>query len=250
MVDALEMATAAEQEGITKIIATPHLFRDTFEHDDLTVIEKKQKELTKNLVRNNINVEIFTGAEVHVSHNLMDHIKKHKEFLILNGSSYLLVEFPSKHIFSGVGQLFFEIMSEGITPIIAHPERNDVFIRHPEMLYELIQRGSMAQANAGSLLSLYGQKVKETLLEFLEWNLVHFIGSDGHNMKGISPGFSEAFALVRDNFGERTARALMFINPHAVLEDRAIPYHPEPVDPRKRKKSLKVKIPSIFKRRK
>ena len=47
MADALEMAAAAEQEGITKIIATPHLFRDTFEHDDLTVIEKKQKELTR-----------------------------------------------------------------------------------------------------------------------------------------------------------------------------------------------------------
>ena len=248
MVDALEMAAAAEQEGITKIIATPHLFRDTFEHDDLSIIRRKQEELTKNLARNNINVEIFTGAEVHISHNLMDHIKKHKAFLMLNGSSYLLVEFPSKHIFSGVGQLFFDLMSEDITPIIAHPERNDVFIRHPEMLYELIQRGSLAQANIGSLLGLYGEKVKETLFEFLEWNLVHFIGSDGHSKKGISPGFSEAFALVRDSFGEKTARALMFLNPHAVLEDRAVPYQPEPFDPKKKRKSLRIKIPQIFRR--
>ena len=102
MVDALEMAAAAEQEGIKKIIATPHLFRDTFEHDDLSIVIKKKEELKKNLDRNNINVEIFTGAEVHVSHNLIDYIKEQKAFLMLNRSSYLLVEFPSKHIFSGV----------------------------------------------------------------------------------------------------------------------------------------------------
>ena len=169
---------------------------------------------------------------------------------MLNGSSYLLIEFPSKHIFSGVGELLFELMSQDITPIIAHPERNDVFIRHPEMLYKLIQRGSLAQANIGSLLGLHGEKVKETLLGFLEWNLVHFIGSDGHSMRGISPGFSKAFTLVRDNFSERTARALMFINPHAVLEDRAISYHPEPVDPLKKRKTIRIKIPKIFKREK
>ena len=141
MIDALEMAVAAESEGIKKIIATPHLFRDTYHHADLSIIERKKEELTKNLVQNNIHVEVYTGAEVHISHDLIGHIKKHKDFLMLNGSSYLLSEFPSKHIFSGVGQLFFDLMSEDITPIIAHPERNDVFVQHPEILYELIQRG-------------------------------------------------------------------------------------------------------------
>jgi protein-tyrosine phosphatase len=248
MVDALGMAAAAEHEGIRKIIATPHLFRDNYDHDDLSIMERKLQELEKNIARNNIKVEIFPGAEVHVSHNLIEQIKTNKPYLMLNGSSYLLVEFPSDHIFSGVGELFFDLMSEDITPIIAHPERNSVLARHPEMLYELVQRGCLAQANSGSLMDLYGESVKETVMKLLEWRLIHFIGSDGHSVKAISPGFSEAFALVREHFGERTAQALMFLNPHAVLEDRAVPYQPDPVNPLKKRKSLRIRIPQIFRR--
>jgi hypothetical protein len=42
----------------------------------------------------------------------------------------------------------------------------------------------------------------------------------------------------------------MFLNPHAVLEDRAIPYQPEAVNPLKKRKSLRIKIPQFFRREK
>ena len=70
MEESLEMARIAERDGIEKIVATPHLFRESFIYEDLGIIEIKRSELSQALKENNIRLEILAGAEVHISHNL------------------------------------------------------------------------------------------------------------------------------------------------------------------------------------
>lgn len=246
MEQSIEMAKIAEKDGIDKIIATPHLFRGNFLFDNFERIEQKRDELSKALEKNKINVEIFTGAEVHITHNLIDEIRRNRECLVLNNGSYILVEFPTDHIFSGVKNLFFDLMSEDITPIIAHPERNSVFRNTPELLYELIHMGGLTQANQGSLFSHYGNSVQETVYQFLEWNFVHFIGSDAHNTHLITPRLSGALDKISEKTGADNAKALVLGNPQAVLDDKELPYLPEPVNPKEKQKSFKIKIPKIF----
>ncbi len=246
MEESLEMAKIAERDGVEKIVATPHLFRGNFIHEDLSIIEKKRSELSQALKENNIHVEILAGAEVHISHNLIDEIRKNRKNLVLNQSSYMFVEFPSDLVFSGAKNLFFELMSEGINPIIAHPERNSVFIHNPSLLYELIQMGGLSQANSGSFSGLYGSRVEEAVLHFLELNLIHFIASDSHNTHSVVSRLSEGVKRARMIVGEEKARALVKDNPQAVLDDEEIPYLPEPVNPKEKEKSFKINIPNIF----
>jgi protein-tyrosine phosphatase len=246
--EAVEMAQIAEDEGIERIVATPHLFRENFLNEDLGIIEEKRKELSGALEASNIHLELLSGAEVHIAHNLMEEIRKNRNYLVINRSSYMFVEFPSRHVFSGVKELFFELMSEGIIPIIAHPERNSVFVRNPSFLYELIQMGSLAQANSGSLSGIYGREAEQAVCRFLEMNLIHFIGSDGHNTDALAPRLLEARERVERIIGEEGAVALVKENPGAVLEDRGIPYQPEAVDPSKKERRLPLKI-SFFKRK-
>lgn len=241
--ESVGMARIAESDGIEKIVGTPHLFRDNFEYKDLGVIEEKRKELSQALIEGNIQVEILCGAEVHISHNLLDEIRTHRTHLVLNQSSYMFVEFPSDHIFSGVKELFFELLSEGITPIIAHPERNSVLSRHPEFLYELIQMGGLAQANNGSFNGLYGRTAESAVFRYLELNLIHFISSDGHNTRSMAPRLSGARSKVERIIGERGARSFVCDNPKAVLEDREIPFKPEAINPRDKEKNFKIKVP-------
>jgi len=155
----------------------------------------------------------------------------------------MFVEFPSEHVFSGVKELFFELMSEGIMPIIAHPERNSVFARNPSFLYELVQVGALTQANSGSFSGIYGSEAEEAVFRFLELNLIHFIGSDGHNRRSLVPRLSEAVKRAEIVLGKKEAKALVADNPRAVLEDREIPYLPEPVNPNEIQKKIKMKIP-------
>lgn len=247
--EAIEMAKMAERDGIQKIVATPHLFRGEFTPPDLGIIEEKKQEFVKALESNNINLEIFTGAEVHISHNLIDEIRKNREFLVINQSSYMFVEFPSEHVFSGVKNLFFELMSESITPVITHPERNSIFIRNPSLLYELVQMGAFCQANSGSFTGLYGMSSQEAVQHFLELGLIHFIASDCHNTRSIIPKLSEAIVRASEIVGETNANALVKDNPQAVLDDQEIPYLPAPVSPREKEKSFKIKIPNFFRKK-
>ncbi len=243
--EAVEMARIAEKDGIEKIVATPHLFRGSYMHEDLSIIEDKRKELNKTLKVNNIHVEILNGAEVYIVHNLIDEIRKNRDYLVLNKSAYMFVEFPSEHIFPGVQKLFFELMREDIIPVIAHPERNSVFVRHPSLLYELVQMGATVQANRGSFLGVYGKETEEAVLRFLELNLIHFIASDGHNTHSLVPRISEAVMRVEAEVGDERARALVVDNPKAVLEDRELPFFTEAVNPDKKEKKLSLKIPFL-----
>ena len=241
--EAVEMARIAENEGIEKIVATPHLFRDNFVHEDLSIIKERHRKLSKALKAENIHVEILSGAEVHISHNLIEEIRKNRSYLVLNKSSYMAVEFPSDHVFSGVKELFFELMSEGIIPIIAHPERNSVFARNSGFLYELIQKGALAQANSGSFSGVYGREVEEAVFCFLELNLIHFIGSDGHNKRSLAPRLSEAVKRAEITLGKERSRALVLDNPRAVIENREIPFLADPINPEEKK--LRLKIPFL-----
>jgi protein-tyrosine phosphatase len=245
--DALEMARIAWNDGIQTIVATPHLYRG-FASDSFTSVQEKKKELEEALRKTDVGVEIKPGAEVHISHNLIGEIRKNRTNLVLNGSSYMFVEFPPGHIYPGAKNLFFDLMSEGITPIIAHPERNSAFTDYPGLLFDLVQMGALAQANSGSFSGLYGDRPLEFARRLLEWNLVHFIASDGHSPRSLPPRLSEAAREVENFAGREKAIPLVNDNPGAVLEDREIPYIPEPLDPRKSKKTFHIKIPGFLRK--
>ncbi len=245
--EALEMLRYAECDGIEKMVLTPHLFRGEFEGKNPGVFSRKTQSLKRHLKTAGIHIELFCGAEVHISHDLISKIRDHREHLVISGTSYMMVEFPSDHIFSGIKDLFFEIMNEAITPIIAHPERNSVFMHKPQLLVELERMGSLAQVNRGSFLGLYGKRVREFVFNILDWNLVHFIGSDSHNLRSLVPKLSDAVKMAAERIGEEPAAALVTTNPQAVLDDKEIPYHPEPINPVDKKKSLKIKLPRFRK---
>jgi len=241
--DSIQIAEMAVADGIQKVIATPHLFRGTESPLDWSLVQEKRDSLDKALKEQGIDLEIFLGAEVHISHDLVERIKQYRSHLVLNRSSYMLVEFPSDHIFSGIKCVFFELMTKGITPIIAHPERNSVFQRNAGLLYELCQKGALCQINSGSILGTYGSRVREAVFTFLRMNVVHFLSTDCHNTRNLVPNLSSAVQQIQEQFGDQVALALVEDNPLAVLEDRNLPFLPEPKNPDQNRKSFKIKLP-------
>ena len=244
--EALAMARMAVRDGITAAVATPHFFRDGLETFQGDLIRRKRDEFQSVLHRERISLNVHLGAEVHVSHDLLSKVLKYREYLMLNRSSYLFIEFPSDHIFKGVKNLIFELMTEGIHPIITHPERNTVFQRNPALLFELVETGVLIQMNSGSLTGAYGSQVRKTAVELLRNKMVHFLASDCHSTKGLVPNLSEALHTIREQHGDALANALVQYNPQAVLDNGEIPYQPDPRSPVEAERSFKIRLPSIF----
>jgi protein-tyrosine phosphatase len=244
--EALEMARIARAEDITTIVATPHFFRDDLPACPLRDVESRVNDLERSLREHHVPIRILPGAEISIRHNLMEEIRTRRHGLAINGGSYLFLELSGSHIFAGVKSLLFELMCEGFTPIIAHPERNSVFKRNPDLLYDFVRMGALAQANSGSFMGLYGTRTAETVRRLLEWNLIHFIASDGHGSRSIPPRLLDAVGRAGEVVGTERARALVCENPQAVLESREVPFYFPPVSPSSKKKSVAFKIPKIF----
>jgi len=247
LASAVAMARLAVEDGIDTIVATPHLFKGGAAFPDGDPFAEKRRDLEMALQTERIPVSLKLGAEVHIAHTLMSELGKNRKRLVVNDSAYMFVEFPSDHIYPSVRGLFFELMSAGITPIIAHPERNAVFAQKPELLYELVRMGALAQVNRGSLVGVYGKTAADAAVHFLGCNLINFIASDGHDTGSLAPILSDAVERAESLVGREGAIALVSSNPQAVLEDREVPYLPPPVDPGKSKRSFHLSRRGFFK---
>ncbi len=234
------MCAMAERDGIEKIVWTPHLFRLNRYEDNLAVVEERMAEFVER--RRDMSLGVFRGAEVFLHHNIVDYLKR--DNLSINASDYVFIEFPSDHIFTGVRDLIFDIMLEGFTPIISHPERNSVFMERPQLLFELIEAGCLGQVTAMSLTGNFGSTTKKTALMFLKNNLVHIIASDAHNASGRPPVLSRGVEEAKGVVGEDKALAMVTTIPQAILDNKTIPDYGDPINPVKKKK-WNIRLPKF-----
>lgn len=195
MDSAIQMARIAVEDGITTMVATPHFIEASCEnHKD--VIMEKMRGFQQILVDNSIFLKVIAGAEVYLTPDVPDRLSKGQLMTINNGGRYLLVEFPMTSLPMYVEEILFEIQIQGITPIIAHPERNLMLTAKPERILNLVAGGCLLQINAGSITGLYGSRIKNTAELFVKNGFIHLIGSDAHSAGGRSPRMKKAFSQI------------------------------------------------------
>src|SRR6056297_1250057 len=119
--DSIDMAKIAFEDGIKKIVATPHFMEDLYYTDKDKIVEKI-KILNKTLKEQNIDVEILKGNEAFITVDIVEKIEQNK-ILTINDSKYILVEFTLMNIPQNSEKIINNIMKRGYRPIIAHPER-------------------------------------------------------------------------------------------------------------------------------
>jgi len=213
----LNMCRQAVANGINTIIATPHTFNGVY-HNNPESIEEKVKILNQKIKENNISLKILPGSEVHLSADVIEAIKK-KEILTLNKSNYILLEFPHTQIPLHIEEILFQIQIMGITPIIAHVERNLKFQQKPALLSRLIQRGALAQITAASLCGFFGPIPKKISQKFLSEELVYSIASDAHSdsKEGRGSFFSQALKEASKIIGYQSTINLVTSNPQKII---------------------------------
>src|SRR5699024_3168197 len=143
--------------------------------DNKIALENLKRELNKR----DLDLGVFLGNEVYISMDIMENIFK-GTLSTLNNTRYLLLEFSMYDIPLYIESLLYEMQLQGIVPIIAHPERNAKIIGDPNILYNFIENGALAQLNIPSIEGKYGSRVKETAEILLTHGMVHFLGTDTH----------------------------------------------------------------------
>ncbi len=225
-----QMMALAAEDGIEAICITPHYLRFSRHGNNPDILRSKFEEVFERY-KDEKRIRFYRGAEVFVHPDIIKHVKR--ENLSLNGSEYVFVEFPSDQVPAGTKDLFYRMMLAGLTPVISHPERNAVFGSQPELLYDLIGRGCLAQITAMSLTGQFGSAVYKRSELFLKNNLVQFIATDAHDSKKRKPVLSKAVKMAASLVGKEKAQAMVNDIPLAILNNEVIPDWGSPLRPGK-----------------
>ena len=158
------------EEGINKVILTPHQNKKTLDKDKLIKEFNIFKEKVKDL-----NIEILLGSEIYYYDTLKDDLKNGK-CLTINNSKYFLIEFSTNTEFN-IKDIVYDFYILGYKPIVAHIERYDYL--KEEDYYE-IKNYALIQVNSKSF---FEKDYKKTCMYLVKNNLIDFIASDCHNIK-------------------------------------------------------------------
>lgn len=211
--ESLVIMKEAAEAGVKGVVLTPHF---PYSGMDLDRVARIFKELQEAVAARNIGITIGLGAELRFSHDLPALLADRR--LTINGmGKHALIEFPPYDIPMYAHEVFFKLMTTGVTPVWCHPERCDEVIRDYRAVKEFVDRGVLVQINAGSLLGDYGRKVKGAVKSLVKNNLAHMLASDTHRAGSIKDSLPEAFRCVEKLAGYRTAADLAFSNPSKLI---------------------------------
>ncbi len=217
MGSSVEMAKMAVNDGITDIIATPHILEGFYLGEDR---EQRLDQLRSELSKANIAVTLHAGAEVPMSLCLAGN-EELLRTLTLAGGRYLLVE-TSDTTFDQVAQAVYRIQLCGLFPVLAHPERTAFVREDPSRLDEMLGRHACIQVTAASLEGIFGKTIKKTAMSLLRSGLVHIIATDAHSIGRRSPRLSNCYSILSKEIGEPAAQVIMLENPARIISNAPI----------------------------
>ncbi len=199
--ESVEMLNALSEQGITRVVATPHFYaNDESVSEFLGRRQESLEKLSRNLSPQ--MPQIMLGAEVRYYEGLSRH--ENIRDLCLQGTKLLLIEMPECRWSEFAIRELTDIACGGrIIPVLAHIERC-IFLQKKEVLFRLLHNGVLMQINA-EFLSGFLSRGKAVKL--LKNNQVHFIGSDCHNMQSRPPDIGKAYQTVFNKLGGDFAEA-------------------------------------------
>lgn len=222
LASSLEIARAAVADGIRVVAATPHV-RDDYPTDADTM-ERAVEELRDALRSNMIPLDVRTGGEIAIDWLDRLPLEELRRFGLGGNPDYILIEFPYYGFPLNLVGAAFDLASRGVTPVIAHPERNADVQMSPEKLRPIVRSGALVQVTAASLDGRVGPSSQQAARQLIELELAHLLASDAHHATIRQVGMAAAVKAVGDReLGRWLAEAV----PQAILEGTPLPARPE-----------------------
>lgn len=226
--ETIEMLRYAYDRGTRAMVATPHVFH-SFGNKEPVPIYDAFVSMVRRLQRLGAGNEnefirefaLYLGSENLVSPEFLEYLER-REVLTLNGSRYLLIEFPPFLSAEAAESAVEKVLEVGLIPVLAHVERYGFLLRKPRRLAELKQKGCVVQVNADSVVDTRGRAVARPVMPLFENRLVDLISSDGHDVHSRPPDLEQAYESLSSVFPEASVAAWMWENPARILHDREI----------------------------
>jgi len=169
---------AMESIGVTDVFLTPHYCKRRGHVATPDAVKEAYELLCLKAKEEEIAINLRLGTEMEYSQDGARYIREGR-INTLNGTKYLLVEFPP-YISPDTLLLWSrEIISMGLVPVVAHIERYKEVIRDEQCVVSLKQMGALIQVNIRSCCS-HGFGIHRFLKWLISNRYADFLGGDVH----------------------------------------------------------------------
>jgi protein-tyrosine phosphatase len=221
MEETLGMVRQLHEAGFKTLIATPHVLEGKDFLPSAEILATTEQ-VRKRVAEAGIPVEILPGAENYIFPDMAKWAREGQLLTLGHTEKCILVELPMFEIPLYTDQVFFELQVNGLTPVLAHPERNRGLVEESKRLLEWARKGVLFQLDLTSLSGRYGPQARRLAELMLHSDLIHFIGSDAHRVSQSESTYHEALRSVWELVGESKFQELTSINPQNVLEGKDV----------------------------
>ena len=143
------LALEAAGEGVSVLAATPHVRADF--PTTAEMMEKAVTELRADFAEQGIPVEVLHGGEIDLGVLWAIPHDELRRLTLAQTGRYLLLEFPYRGWPLALDSAVPQLVELGITPLLAHPERNPEVQDRPDRLGDLVAAGAIVQVTSASL---------------------------------------------------------------------------------------------------
>ncbi len=218
MAHTIEMLRIAREDGIEGIVASPHVISGLYDNTREGIGEAvaRVKSTTNGLA-------LYTGADVHISRDLLENVQR-GTLPLINDRNYLLLELPTFVLppMAEIERIIAGLRVRGVTPVITHPERNVAILEDASILQRLLDMGALCQLTAASITGKFGARIQKACFRMIKKRQVHAVATDAHDVKKRPPVLSEAHAKIANKFGPSQAQKLFIRNPQRIVNGEPV----------------------------
>ena len=212
----LQLLRQEYDDGVRTVYLTPHFRKNMFEcsaeviREHFEILQARAKQELPELC-------LRLGCEIHVSMDVAEEIKSGR-CATLGGTEFVLLEFSETAEKKYILDRCHAVMNRGFAPIIAHAERCAAIRKDMELLRRLVDMGIYIQMSAGSILGEDGFFWKRFCKKAMQQDLVHFIGSDAHDLTDRKVNIGKCAAYIEKIMGADYRDQIMCVNPTEIVE--------------------------------
>lgn len=201
----LQMLRREQQQGITRVVATPHFYAQQDNPRRFIARRQKSYERLMEALRGEDLPQITLGAEVYYFRGISEW--EELELLAFQGSRYIMVEMPMAKWTEGMYRELAAIRDKrGLVPVVAHVDRYISPLRTHKIPEKLADLPVLVQANAHFFT---GKLTRGMALRMLKNDAIHLLGSDCHDLTERPPCLGEAVEIIRKNLGGRALEPIV-----------------------------------------
>lgn len=217
----LEMLKCEFQQGVNKVILTPHYDKSVYKAEP-EIVRAHYEQLKKKVKEILPEMELYLGNEIMLCNDMALKLDKGRIFPLAD-SRYALIEFYPSVQYSLMEKSLKELLNGGYIPIVAHCERYKCLRSafngiHAKNISHLVEMGAYMQANVTSVLG----RDSKFVIKMIDNDYLHFMASDAHGLEKRGVHWDKCIKFLNKKYNRNYLEQLLVKNPEKVLKNEYI----------------------------